>query len=83
MPYQGLKRAIKFRIGQEGNVAYEALLNDPLVNVIKEHIYNSFEELFVTVWFYDRNDPPFNPYDHMPKSSGDAEEPEDPDEVSD
>lgn len=75
MPYQGLKRAIKFRLGQCSNPAYEALINDPMICVIKEHVYNSFEELFVTVWFYDRNDPPFNPYDHVPQDSGgDAEE---------
>ena len=83
MTFMGRKRVIKFRVGQDGNPAYEALLNSPFTDVIKEHVFNSFEELFVTVWFYDKGPKPFSPHDHLTKSDDKASAEEDPDEVSD
>ena len=65
----GTTRIIKFRIGQTGNRAYEALANDPCITITKEHVFNAFEEMFVTVWFVDNNTDPFDPtqYDQPKK----------------
>jgi hypothetical protein len=65
----GRKRCLKFRIGPQGNIAYEALLDDPLCKVIKEQVYNSFEELFVAVWFEDMNIELFDPGKYMPSKT--------------
>jgi hypothetical protein len=69
MRLRGNQRCLKFRIGANGNVAYEALLSDPFCEVTKEHIYNSYEEVFLLVWFIDFGQEKFDPNKYLPKRS--------------
>jgi len=65
----GTHRCLKFRIGALGNAAYEALMSDPFCEVTKDHVFNSFEEVFVIVWFIDFGEKPFDPETYLPKRS--------------
>ena len=73
----GRKRCLRFRIGTMGNTAYEALLDDSLCKIIKEQVYNSYEEVFIVVWFEDMNLEPFDPTKFAPKKAKKTEDLED------
>lgn len=63
MQLRGRLRKLKFRIGVNGNPAYDALKNSPSCRIWSEDPYNCFEEYFVVVEFEDFGATPFNPED--------------------
>lgn len=49
----GIRRAKKFQIEESGCKSYEVLMNDPLVNVIKEESFSHHSNHFIVVHYYD------------------------------
>ena len=49
----GVKKAKKFKIGTDGNPAYEALINSPLVRVTSQDSFTNYGDYYLVVHYQD------------------------------